>query len=124
MLQRVEAEVGQVRRFGVAEDAEDAALVVEFVEHVRLTLAATSSYAVASKYAIASTRLARRRRPARRSTTRPPTAIRSRLPPVSPMTRAGTPAAAAAAEHRVDVVRRRRNDDARGRLAEQRGRHR
>ena len=33
MLQRVEAEVGQVGRFGMAEDAEDAALVFEFIEH-------------------------------------------------------------------------------------------
>ena len=34
VLQRVEAEVGEVRRLGVAEDAEDAALVLELVEHV------------------------------------------------------------------------------------------
>ena len=31
VLQRVEAEVGEVGRFGMAEDAEDAALVFEFV---------------------------------------------------------------------------------------------
>ena len=33
VLQRVEAEVGEVRGLGVAEDAEDAAFVVELVEH-------------------------------------------------------------------------------------------
>ena len=33
VLQRVEAEVGHVGRFGMAEDAEDAALVLEFIEH-------------------------------------------------------------------------------------------
>ena len=33
MLQRVEAEVREVGRLGVAEDAEDAALVLELVEH-------------------------------------------------------------------------------------------
>ena len=52
----------------------------------------------------------------------PPTAIRSRLPPVWPMTRAGTPAAAARCQHLGHVVRRRRDDDARRRFAEQRGR--
>ena len=33
MLQGVEAEIGQVGRFGMAEDAEDAALVFELIEH-------------------------------------------------------------------------------------------
>ena len=33
MLQRVEAEVGEVRRLGMAEDPEDAALVLELVQH-------------------------------------------------------------------------------------------
>ena len=33
MLERVEAEVGEIRRFGVTEDAEDTALVFEFVQH-------------------------------------------------------------------------------------------
>ena len=39
-----------------------------------------------------------------RSRSAPPTAIRSRLPPVWPMTRAGTPAAAARCEHRRHVA--------------------
>ena len=33
MLKRIEAQVGHVRRFGMTEDAEDAALVLEFVQH-------------------------------------------------------------------------------------------
>src|SRR6185436_5224241 len=33
VLQRVQAEVGEVGRFGVAEDAEDAAFVLELIEH-------------------------------------------------------------------------------------------
>ena len=33
MLQRVEAEVGQLGRFGMAVDGDHAALVVEFIEH-------------------------------------------------------------------------------------------
>ena len=37
----------------------------------------------------------------------PPTAIRSRLPPVRPMTRAGTPAAAARSSTLVDIARAR-----------------
>ena len=31
MLQRVEAEIGQLRRFGMAEDAEHAAVIVEMI---------------------------------------------------------------------------------------------
>ena len=33
MLQRVQAEVGEVRRLGMPEDPEDAAFVFEFIEH-------------------------------------------------------------------------------------------
>ena len=35
MLQRIEAQIGHVRRFGVTEDAEHAAFVFELVQHVR-----------------------------------------------------------------------------------------
>ena len=51
--------------------------------------------------------------------TRPATAMRSRLPPVSPMTLARTPASAARCKISVHVVGGRRHDDARRRLAEQ-----
>jgi hypothetical protein len=33
MLQRVQAEIGEVGRLGIAEDSEDAAFVLELVEH-------------------------------------------------------------------------------------------
>ena len=46
-----------------------------------------------------STRRARPRRPARRSRLAPPTAMRSRLPPVCPITRAGTPRRRRALQH-------------------------
>ena len=114
VLQRVQAEVGHVGRFGVAEDAEDAALVLEFVEHVRPILL--------SEIPID------RRRPRSlgvvdRHVDRhaaPAAAMRSRLPPVWPMTRAGTPAAAACAHDLRHVLRCHRDDHARRRLAEQR----
>src|SRR5262245_49818307 len=37
MLQRVETEVGHVGGFGMTEDPEDAAFVLEFVSHLFLT---------------------------------------------------------------------------------------
>jgi len=39
MLQGIEPEIGHVGGFGMAEDAEDAALVSEFVEHYATRLA-------------------------------------------------------------------------------------
>ena len=38
MLQRIKPQVGQIRRFGMPVDREDAALFVEFVEHGDLPL--------------------------------------------------------------------------------------
>ena len=101
VLQRVQAEVGHVGRFGVAEDAEDAALVFEFVEHVSpggLQPAATADVHATASRSIAESRPTRRvRRPpaSRRPPRSPPTAMRSERPPVRPMIRAGTPARAA-----------------------------
>ena len=37
MLESVETEVGHVGRFGMAEDAEDAALVFELIQHASLS---------------------------------------------------------------------------------------
>ena len=52
VLQRVQAEVGEVRGLGMAEDPEDAALVLELIEHRRSTFSVygfTQSRAEASK---------------------------------------------------------------------------
>ena len=38
MLQRIQAQIGQIRRFRVAVNGENAALFVEFVEHENLPL--------------------------------------------------------------------------------------
>ena len=117
MLQRVEAEVGEVRRLGVAEDAEDAALVAELVEHAALCRCLTRSrpcYA-ASARPRRHPRLDRTVRPAgschRRSVnasaSRPRrSTMRIAAPPVRPITAAGTPAAAAGATT-ASAVRRR-----------------
>ena len=45
VLQRVEAEVGEVGRLGMTEDAEDAALVLELVQHGSVPWRVTSFYA-------------------------------------------------------------------------------
>ena len=50
MLQRVEAEVGQVGGLGVAEDAEDAAFVFEFVEHLLCSHAPRGTSAISRVY--------------------------------------------------------------------------
>ena len=100
VLQRVEPEVGHVGRFGMAEDAEDAALVLEFVQHV----SGHSSGEVRDSIAVDQTRSASSTDTIDRRSS-PATAIRSRLPPVWPMTRAGTPAAAACRSTAVDVAR-------------------
>ena len=118
MLQRVQAEVGHVGRFGMAEDAEDAAFVFELVEHdLRVgPLPARSGdrrsdsriASISSRYA---TRFAKYRsiavdhaRSASSTGTstaiRPPTAIRSRLPPVRPIDAGRHAAAAARCQHR------------------------
>ena len=96
MLQRVQPEVGHVGRFGMAEDAEDAALVLELVEHVlqrHLRLSQITCSIAVDHAALGLVHATRR------STVSPPTAIRSRLPPVSPMTRAGTPRGGRALQH-------------------------
>src|SRR5581483_9801011 len=73
--------------FGMTEDAEDAALVLEFVQHQAAFLANTRSMAVDQLRSASSTDTSIAAAPA--------TAIRSRFPPVSPITRAATRAAAA-----------------------------
>ena len=88
MLQRIESEVREVRRLRMAEDAEDAAVVLKFVarHHAARCLKYFSS--TESQMASASctdTSI----------TGRPPTDRRSRLPPVDPISLAGTPAARA-----------------------------
>src|SRR6185295_5573633 len=77
MLQSIEAQVRHVRGFGVTEDTEDAALVVEFIEHVfqATRFAKYCSIAVVHARSASST--------GRSIAIRPPTAIRSRFPPVS-----------------------------------------
>ena len=106
VLQRVEAEVGQVRRLGVAEDAEDAALVAELVEHclpdgptrpsrlrdARSAASRTTYSSAASPIARSASRHASRRPPTRRRRTSHPTAVRRRSRPI---TRRGHPGRAA-----------------------------
>ena len=125
MLQRVEAEVGQVGRFGMAEDAEDAALVFELVElglPIRLADGVSAMRAfgnLALSYAAARLKnCLERRRPdllglADRDVDgrSPPTEISSRDPPVVPIRRAGTPAARGARQQlllRYDATHARR----------------
>ena len=128
MLQRIEAEVGEIGRFGVPEDAEDAALVAEFV-HVSSLLLPTPD-AVRHAAAGPTRRHPRldRGAPGRLGLgdgrARAPRARRwrcgSAAPPVRPMTRAGSPPptaramTASACAAAVDTTIERR------RLAEQR----
>src|SRR4051812_25887575 len=96
VLQRVQTEIGHVRGLRVAEDAEHAALVLELVLEsagrdfegvVHATrFAKCDSIAVDQTRSASSTVMS--------TTTRPSTASRRRLPPVCPITRAGTCAAA------------------------------
>ena len=109
MLQRVQTEVGHVGGFGMTEDAEDAAFVLELVHGQFVTRRdsgdppARTCRSIVTSTTPARASVDRRPRIARR---RPglPTAIRSRFPPVSPMTRAGTPAAAARCKHFRHIV--------------------
>src|SRR6185503_8162338 len=95
VLQRVQPQVGHVGRLGVTEDAEDAALVLEFIEHCfqATRLAKYCSMAVDQARSAPVTAVS--------TTISPPTAIRKRFPPVCPMSRAGTPAADACSSTRV-----------------------
>ena len=121
MLQRVEAEVGQLRRFGVAVDAEDAALVAELVEH---SFSGTprgpcppSCCSIAVAHACSASATASRPPPRR---PRPPECDRRRSVPITAGRHAGC---AGRRQHRLELLGRRRDDDARRRLAEQRRVH-
>ena len=129
MLQRVEAEIRHVGRFGVAEDAEDAALFFEFVVHRSpgglsppLQLAAIchpfrEMPLIASDHARSASAM---RHVDRRSS--PPTAMRSARPPVLPDDPRRHAGRGRPPNHFRDGLRRRGDDDARGRLAEERRR--
>src|SRR4029077_10780524 len=73
MLQRVQPQIGHVGRFGMTEDAEDAALVFEFV-HQAIFFAKYDS--IAADHARSASSVARS------IVMRPPVANRSRFPPV------------------------------------------
>src|SRR5262245_56189079 len=101
VLQRVETEIGHVGGFGMAENAEDAAFFPELVHgslcdgappRRRHATCFTNRASIADDQARSASATATSS--AGRSVA-PAIAIRSRLPPVRPMTRAGTPAAAA-----------------------------
>ncbi len=88
MLQRVEAEVGEVGRLRVAEDAEDTALVLEFVEHGLLAGSALFYAARSPRSTVSSARdhsLLSFAQPAVDSRRCPSIAIDSRSPPVRPI---------------------------------------
>ena len=42
MLERIQPEIGEVGGLGIAEDAEDAAFVLEFIQHAELSRAERS----------------------------------------------------------------------------------
>src|SRR5215831_1725525 len=92
MLKRIETEIGHVGRFGMTEDAEDAAFVLEFVEH--------GSYATRfAKYCSTAFDHARSASATASATVfSPPTEILIVSPPVRPIARAGTPDAFARAK--------------------------
>src|SRR4051812_32645800 len=91
MLERVEAEIGQVGRFRMAENSEDAAFVLEFI-HLGSYAARCLKYVSSAVSQIVSASCS-----ATSITGLPATVIRSRPPPVVPISRAGTPAARARA---------------------------
>ena len=74
VLQRVQPEVGHVGGFGVAEDPEDAALVLEFVQHRRFP---RSSYPSMKRSGMAVDQMRSASSIATSSAVRPPTATRS-----------------------------------------------
>ena len=126
MLHRIEAEIREVRRFGVPGNAEHRALVLELVEH-RVTARHRPFAPSVSRRLACEVALERRRPdpvPRRRLSTsidRPPsTRTAERPPPVVPMTAAGTPAAFAAASSTSTSAEAGRDDDARRRFAEKR----
>src|ERR1044071_449620 len=102
MLQRVEAQVGEVRGLRVPEDPEHSALVLELVEHaapvlVEATIPIVRPYATvrSNRDAIAPSQIRSAASTASSITRRPPTDSRTRPPPTRPMSAAGTPSLAA-----------------------------
>src|SRR4029453_18808363 len=85
MLERIETQVGHVCRFGLTEDPEDTAFVFEFIKHQATRLAKCCSRGEFHNRSASSTLIS--------TAIWPETAMRSMLPPVRPMTRAGTFAA-------------------------------
>ena len=113
MLQGVQAEIGHVGRFGVAEDAENAALVFEFV-HQAIFFAKYDSIAADHARSASSIDTS--------IVTRPPAAIAQPVP-ACPTDDTGRDARRRRLlQHPGHVLRRNGNDDPRGRFAEQRGR--
>src|SRR5215475_2760325 len=87
MLQRIKAEIGHVGRFGVTEDAENAAFVFEFVEHGLYATRFAKYCSTAFDHARSASATASV------TASSPPTVILIVSPPVRPITRADTPAA-------------------------------
>ena len=122
MLQRVQPEVGEVRGLGVAEDPEDAALVLELVEHRAPSVYGLTQSPCGSKYrpiAVDQIRSASASgssidRDVRRSRCGSGRRRRGRS------RAAGTPARSRQRQQLGRTIRRHRHDDARRRFAEQR----
>ena len=129
VLERVEAEVGEVRRLGMAVHAEDAAGVVIAVQLAFAREALRGFVAdealeggahceASSRRGIAPAQASCRVATAVSIHAGCPTApITTRSPPVVPMRRAGTPAARAPCEHRIGILAR--DQDPPGGLAEE-----
>ena len=120
MLQRVEAEIGELGGFGVAVDAEDAAFFAELVEHARHCRLVIHAFDRRRPHRSRRRQRARRRSPAPIASTAIGDALAAGLADHLRRHAAACAAASRAASRRS---RRRRHHDARRRLAKQRGVH-